>query len=120
MTSIVVWRRCPYDVLITPERLREDLTVIYLAHSVDESGNGYVKTRMKTVGKMLDNAITIEVFSRLLYLTGNYKDENGIHYVFKQNDGTSTAKSPKGMFETLSIPNDLQLVLNKIKQYEEG
>jgi hypothetical protein len=110
-----------YDVLITPERLREDLTVIYLAHSVDESGNGYVKTKMKTVGKMLDNAITIEGLFTVVLLAGNYKDENGIHYVFlTQNDGTSTAKSPKGMFDSLSIPNDLQLVLDKIKKYEEG
>lgn len=108
-----------YDVLITPERLRDDLTVVYLAHSVDESANGFVKTRMKTIGKMLDNAITVEGLFTVVLLAGNYKDENGLHYVFlTQNDGTSTAKSPIGMFETLSIPNDLKFVLDKIKEYE--
>jgi hypothetical protein len=110
-----------YDVLITPERLRSDLTVVYLAHSEDVSANGFVKTKMKTVGKMLDSAITIEGLFSIVLLSGCYKDEKGIHYVFlTQNDGTTTAKSPRGMFETLSIPNDLQFVLNKIKQYEGG
>jgi len=65
--------------------------------------------------------ITVEGLFSIVLLAGSYKDETGIHYVFlTQNDGTSTAKSPRGMFDTLSIPNDLQLVLNKIKQYEEG
>ena len=110
-----------YEVLITPERLRDDLTVIYLAHSTEESVGGYTRTRMKTIGKMLDNMITVEGLFSIVLLAGSYKDETGIHYVFlTQNDGTSTAKSPRGMFDTLSIPNDLQLVLNKIKQYEEG
>lgn len=110
-----------YDVLITPERLRDDLTVVYLAHSVDENANGYVKTKMKTIGKMLDNAITVEGLFTVVLLAGNYKDESGLHYVFlTQNDGTSTAKSPIGMFESISIDNDLAVVLDKIKEYEEG
>lgn len=110
-----------YEVLVTPERLRNDLTVIYLAHSEDVNANGYVKTKMKTVGKMLDSAITIEGLFSIVLLSGCYKDEKGIHYVFlTQNDGTTTAKSPRGMFDGLSIPNDLQFVITKIKQYEEG
>ena len=110
-----------YEVLITPERLREDITVVYLAHSVDEGANGFVKTKMKTIGKMLDNMITVEGLFSVVLLAGSYKDETGIHYVFlTQNDGTSTAKSPRGMFTALSIPNDLKIVLDRVRAYEEG
>lgn len=110
-----------YEVLVTPERIRDDLTVVYLAHSVDENANGFVKTRMKTIGKMLDNAITIEGLFTVVLLAGCYKDESGLHYVFlTQNDGTTTAKSPRGMFNKLSIPNDLEYVLERIKAYENG
>jgi hypothetical protein len=34
-----------------------------------------------------------------------------------QSDGMTTAKSPRGMFETLEIPNDLKFVINKINEY---
>ena len=96
-----------FEVLITPERLRSDLTVIYLAHSEDVSANGFTKTRMKTVGKMLDSAITLEGLFTVVLLAGSYKAEDGMHYVFlTQSDGTTIAKSPEGLFETLSIEND--------------
>lgn len=110
-----------FEVFITPERLRGDLTVIFLCHSEDISANGTTRTKIKTIGKMLDEKITIEGLFTIVLLAGSYKDEGGMKYVFLTNsDGSTTAKSPQGMFETLSIPNDLQLVLNKIKQYEEG
>lgn len=110
-----------FEVMITPERLRDDLTVIYLAHSEDVSANGFTKTKMKTVGKMLDSAITLEGLFTIVLLSGNYKSESGMHYVFlTQSDGTTIAKTPEDMFTELSIPNDLQLVLERIKEYEEG
>ena len=48
-------------------------------------------------------------------------DENGnAKYQFITNDGIrSVAKSPRGCFEDKLIPNDLQYVLNKIKEYEK-
>ena len=110
-----------FEVMITPERLRDDLTVIYLCHSDDVSVNGSTRTKIKTIGKMLDDKITLEGLFTVVLLAGSYKAEGAMKYVFLTNsDGTTTAKSPDGMFDTLSIPNDLQLVLNKIKQYEEG
>lgn len=110
-----------FEVFITPERLRDDLTVIFLCHSEDVSANGFTRTKIKTIGKMLDDKITLEGLFTVVLIAGSYKEESGMKYVFLTNsDGTTTAKSPEGMFETLSIPNDLQLVLDKIKKYEDG
>ena len=40
------------------------------------------------------------------------------YYFNTQNNGVNTAKSPMEMFEQARIPNDLGLVIDKIKEYE--
>jgi hypothetical protein len=46
------------------------------------------------------------------------KLEKGLDYVFiTQNDGSNTGKSPRGMFDTLEIKNDLSFVIKKIEEY---
>ena len=37
-----------------------------------------------------------------------------------QTDGTTTAKSPMGCFDSLYIDNDLQEIINKMDLYNEG
>lgn len=39
------------------------------------------------------------------------------HYFLTRNDGMSTVKAPKGMFADSRIPNDIQLVINAIEEY---
>lgn len=110
-----------FDVLTAPDNVREDLTTIFLAHSEDVSANGFSKTKMKTVGKMLDSAITIEGLFTIVLLAYPIKEEKSMKYVFvTQSNGTTTAKSPMDMFEGITIENDLAIVLDKIKEYEEG
>ena len=106
-----------------PIDMREDLTIFFLTHaetSIDMNGKAY--TKAKTVGKMVDNALTLEgLFSIVLY--GKVKqDEKSkeMTYVFEtKNDGKNTCKSPDGMFKTADIPNDLQLVREAIIEYEQ-
>lgn len=108
-----------FEVMITPERLRDGLNVIYLCHSEDVSVNGCSRTKIKTIGKMLDDKITLEGLFTVVLLAGSYKADGVMKYVFLTNsDGTTTAKSPIGMFDKMSIDNDLQAVLKKIKEYE--
>lgn len=108
-----------FELVIAPERLREDLTVIYLWHSEDIYSGGVTKTKVKTVGKMLDEKLSVEGLFTIVLLAGSRKGEFGIEYVFlTNNDGTSTAKSPDGLFDKLVVENDLNMVLNKIKEYE--
>jgi len=42
-----------------------------------------------------------------------------MEYAFiTQNDGTNTGKSPKDMFGSVKIPNDLALVAKAIEDYQ--
>jgi len=109
-----------YNVISTAKLLRADQTVIFLCHSTDEYFDGGRKTKIKTIGKMLDEKITIEGMFTIVLLSQVEKTEEGMKYWFITNsDGTTTAKSPEGMFPE-KIPNDLQAVLDRIEEYNNG
>ena len=99
--------------------MREDINFIVMMHpevDTDALGNKIIKA--KSVGKLVDQYLNIEgMFSIVLY-TKVIKHEKGLDYVFiTQNDGSNTGKSPKGMFDTLEIQNDLSFVIKKIEEY---
>lgn len=76
------------------------------------------KVRAKTIGKMVDSVVTLEGLFTTVLFTKVKKGKEGMEYSFiTQSDGMTTAKSPRGMFETLEIPNDLNYVINKINEY---
>jgi hypothetical protein len=69
--------------------------------------------KAKTIGKMLDEKLTVEgCFDIVLYT----KNEMGNHSFVTQSDGFMTAKSPEGLFEK-EIPNDLKAVDVAIRHY---
>lgn len=93
-------------------QLPDDVIVYFLHHSETDTNTGAVKA--KTVGKMLDNVLTVEgCFDIVLYAAIDNKE----HVFFTQSDGFTTAKSPEGMFEAIKIPNDLQKVDAAIREY---
>ena len=105
-----------------PKDLRDDLTVFFLTHSEDSTDiNGNRKVKAKTIGKMIDNALTLEgLFSIVLFGKVNKNDDGELLYGFEtQNNGENTCKSPMGMFENIFIPNDLQLVKDCIEEYNK-
>jgi hypothetical protein len=105
-----------------PKDLRDDLTVFFLTHSEDATDiNGNRKIKAKTIGKMIDNALTLEgLFSIVLFGKVIKNDDGELTYGFDtQNNGENTCKSPQGMFEESFIPNNLQFVKDCIKKYEE-
>lgn len=87
-------------------------TIVYLLHHCETGANG--KLKAKTVGKMLDDQLTLEgLFSIVLYA----EKSNG-NYVFKTvSDGTNTCKTPMGMFNAEEIDNDLMFVDTTIREY---
>lgn len=100
-----------YDLLRAIELLPDDV-IVYLLHHVETTESGRVKA--KTVGRMLDNHLTVEsLFSVVLLCRTDGKK----HWFETQTDGASTAKSPMGMFATFEIDNDLALVDDGIRQY---
>lgn len=87
--------------------------IVYFLHHVERTEDG--RTKAKTVGKMLDNHLTVEgLFSIVLLCV-----TDGINHKFiTQSDGSTTAKSPMEMFDR-EIDNDLKLVDTKIREYWE-
>jgi hypothetical protein len=78
---------------------------------------------MKTIGKMLDNKVTLEgLFTIVLYGKQTWDDkEKKVSKHFVTNfDGQYPAKSPVGMFEETYILNDLGAVAKAINVYNNG
>lgn len=102
--------------------LRDDLIIIFLTHaedSVDADGNR--RTKAKTIGKMIDSTLSLEgLFSIVLFAKAKKTKDGTINYVFEtQTNGENTCKSPRGMFTTPDIANDLSLVREAIINYEQ-
>ena len=91
----------------------EDVIVYFLHHTETDSNTGKVKA--KTMGKMLDNQLTLEgLFAIVLQCVTDGKK----HTFVTQSDGNTTAKSPMELFD-LEIDNDLKFVDQKIREYYE-
>ena len=107
-----------------PKQLkRVDLDIFYLTHAEsafdDSTGSKFMKA--KTVGKLVDNVITLEGMFTVVIYTEVEKTKEGIkHWFITQNDGSTTAKSPMGMFDETKIPNDLKFVKEKLNEYYNG
>lgn len=109
-----------YSVLKSGMQMRDDLNVIMTCHSENIGTSDEPLYKIKTLGKMIDNSITVEGLFTYVFFTDVQKDENDkARYVFQtHSDGTTTAKSPMGCFEEDYIPNDLEYVLEKIAEYD--
>lgn len=94
------------------DRLPDDVIVYFLNHT-ETDANG--KLKAKTVGKMLDEKLTVEGLFSIVLLC---QTDGTRHYFVTQSDGYTTAKSPMDMFD-LEIDNDLKFVDTKIREYFE-
>lgn len=108
-----------YEVADYHNKLRDDIVVVYINHVEDSTDvMGDRKLKAKTIGKLVDNVITLEGLFTMVIYTKVKKAKDGVEFVFEtQNSGSNTAKTPKGMFDTIEIPNDLSLVINKMNEY---
>lgn len=108
-----------YTVLRTSISMRDDLNIILTCHSENVGTADDPQFKIKTLGKMLDSSLTVEgLFTYVLFTEIQRDDDSGPKYVFQtHSDGTTTAKSPIDCFEEDYIPNDLQYVIDKIKEY---
>ncbi|AWY20320.1 ATP-binding protein [Moraxella bovis] len=84
--------------------------VYILSHTDEVDG----KTKLKTIGKLLDEKITPEGMVGIVLQT---HIENGKHFFLTQNNGFTTVKTPFEMFDDELIPNDLEFVDNAICEY---
>jgi deoxyadenosine/deoxycytidine kinase len=104
-----VWNVCE-----TASQLRDDITVVIMFHSETIRDDlGYTFTRIKTNGRKLEKVVLESLFSTVLLAGRNSSGE----YIFETKAKNSTAKTPLGAFETEEIPNDLNAVLEALKEY---
>ena len=104
-----------------PKDMRDDLYIFFLTHSEESTDvNGHRKVKAKTVGKMIDNALTLEgLFSIVLFGKVVKGEDDKLSYVFETaNNGENTCKSPAGMFDDARIDNSLKVVKDAIIEYE--
>jgi hypothetical protein len=103
--------RHAWDVLMAANSLPDYKRVYILSHtSTDEFG----KTKIKTIGKLLDEKIVMEGLVTIVLRTAV---QNGNYLFSTQNSGSDTVKSPLGLFDDELIPNDLAVVDAAIFSY---
>lgn len=102
-----------WDLVDKALTLRDDLVVIFIAHSQTErEESGYMFTRMKTSGKKLEKICLESKFTTVLLA----KCVDG-HHVFETHSNNSTAKTPLDAFKQDDIDNDIVKVLKVLEEY---
>lgn len=96
--------RHAWDILMAASSLPYTKRIYILSHtSTDDFG----KTKIKTIGKLLDEKIVMEGLVTIVLRTDLINDQ----YIFRTaNSGRDTVKSPMGLFDDEHIPNDLAAV----------
>ena len=109
-----------YQVLKEAMNMRDDLYVVVSTHSENTGDRINPFFKIKTLGKM--NTITLEGLFTYVFFTAIQRDEDGNpSYKFMTNsDGTTTGKSPMGLFDELYIDNDLKLIIDRIEEYNSA
>jgi len=93
--------------------MRDDITVIILAHSETISDdNGYLFTRIKSNGRKLDKIVLESKFTTVLLA----ECKDGKH-VFKTHADKSSVKTPLGAFDVDEIENDIVTVINALEEF---
>lgn len=109
-----------YGLLKTCASLRDDLTIVIMGHDETIYGEDGTQIRkMKTIGKLLDQKITLEGLFTVIFFTDMKVDRltDSVTFGFRtQTDGIVRAKSPAGMFKKFE-PNDLAYLLGKMENY---
>ena len=90
----------------------EKIVYVIMHEQQDDFGN----IRPKTIGKLLDEKVTIEgMFTIVLR---SVKDSQGYAFI-TQSDDMAVSKSPLGMFDSERIDNDLAVVEKTIREFYE-
>lgn len=103
--------RKTWDVFTEATKLSDDKRIYILSHT-EEADSG--RTKMKTIGKMLDEKITLEGMVSICLQTAIVNEQ---HIFMTKNNGQNTVKSPIGLFENEHIENDLNAVDKAICEY---
>lgn len=98
-----------YDIVDMSNKLRDDLTVILMAHS-QTSDDGF--TTMLTNGRKLNKINLPSKLTTVLIA----KEQDG-KYVFETHAHNSVAKTPMGAIDDDYIPNDITVVIKALEDF---
>lgn len=86
--------------------------IVYFIMHEDKSDTGDIKP--KTIGKVLDEKVCVEGMFTIVLRS----ECVGGEYIFNtRTNGFDVTKTPMGMFDTPTIPNDLKMVDDTIREY---
>lgn len=110
------------DLLRVADVIRDDLKLIFTAHSENEGDAMNPHYTLKTIGKLVKEKITPEgLFTYVFYAMVFPNGEDTMEYKFLTNtDGEHVAKTPLGMFNDKFIDNDLAEIIKTIDAYNMG
>ena len=98
-------------IMYIKEELPDDIIVYLIMH---EETSDYGDTKLKTIGKLLDQKVCVE---GMVTICLRAMKEGTSKYFFRtQSDGQDISKSPEGMFD-LQIENNLSEVDKRIREY---
>jgi len=98
-------------VQLTINELPDDMIVYFLSH-LERDGDG--REKMKTIGRMLDEKITVEGMFTIVLKSISH---DGKYFFRTHTNGNDTVKSPMEMFSADEIENDLKMVDETIREY---
>jgi len=118
-TKFSIMAKDAVDLIQGAKKLRDDIVVFYMSHSEEvKDVDEIVGYKMRTCGKMVDSQIKMEgLFTVILYTFVENKNDKAEFSFITNHFKKLPAKSPQGMFDTVKIPNDLQLVTDKVREY---
>lgn len=106
-----------YDIIDYALTMRDDVTVVFTAHvQLDRDDDGYKFAHIKTSGKKLDKIGIESKLTTVLYSKA-VPDGDQVRYIFETRAINSTAKTPRGAFDQLEIPNDMAAVIKRLQEF---
>lgn len=116
------------QIIVAAQQLPAHINVALMFHDdvVSDDKSAYNIRNIKTIGRILDDKYNpLAIVTVALFTEVEFNKEGKAEYNFitqrtlDRNGVIVPSKSPDGMFESVRIPNDLQLVFNTMNEYYE-
>ena len=112
-----------YDLITNAGELRDDLTVVFISHIINDGTDIDPQYKLYSSGKMLDKTVNIDgLFSYIIYSERYIDEASGeVGYRFKtRTDGNDTCRSVAGCFAEKYIEPNMKTIIDTINKFEEG
>lgn len=109
-----------YETIQEARKLDDQMNIFLLGHIAEKDDD---LKGLKTVGKATDQYINPEGLFTMILQTEVFMEEEDLSERYKfmtQSDGERVCRTPMGMFDDMFIPNDLQLVVERMEEYYGG